>query len=187
MVSGFFLNWVSCQNESDFPEYLWESRMFKSDKNITAKIALGFQIRGEECVKPTSALYTQIPLTRTTIAFLERTTLKEEERQMPTDLSCCCSSCGCSRNCRQHPRLFLPLPHFSSSCMTWLLPFPFFSIVESVMALFPSTLASWVAKWGLFSASLILDVLKHAFHCFINWLHMTLYIIKRYHLRRLHH
>lgn len=119
-------------------------------KNITAKIALGFQIRGEECVKPTSALYTQIPLTRTTIAFLERTTLKEEERQMPTDLSCCCSSCGCSRNCRQHPRLFLPLPHFSSSCMTWLLPFPFFSIVESVMALFPSTLASWVAKWGFF-------------------------------------
>lgn len=106
---------------------------------MTAKIALGFQIRVEECVKSTSALYAQITLTRRAIAFLESITLKEEERQMPTDLSCWSSSCERSHNCRQHLCLSLPLPslhHLAS-------PFSFFSLLLKMLRLY--SLQLWPA------------------------------------------
>lgn len=129
----------------------------------------------------------------TTIVFLERMNLKEEEeRPTPTDLRCRwsswgptdlrhrCSSWGHSCACRLHPALSPPLPYGNSSGTIWLLPFFPFSIVKSVMALFPLTLASWEAKRAFVNLPhLFLIIFLNAFHCFTNWLLLTLYIIKR--------
>lgn len=77
---------------------------------------------------------------RTTIAFLERMNIKgEEERQTPTDLRCCCSSCGhvcdlaCTHLCLCLCHMAVPPSWFGFSL------FFSFSIVKSIQALFPST------------------------------------------------